>query len=126
LVINVQLDSKMKTDKQKKVKQHINTVSGGERSFSTVSFLLALWSVTDNPFRALDEFDIFMDVQNRGIIIELLIYHARNTPNKQYIFISPQDYSTIKPGPDIMIQKMYPPIRGQQSVVQNDQVDSVE
>ena len=33
---------------------------GGERSFSTLCFALALHHLTEAPFRAVDEFDIFM------------------------------------------------------------------
>lgn len=67
-------------------------LSGGERSFSTVCFLLALWDVSESPFRALDEYDVFMDAVNRRISTQLIIDHASYTSrDRQFILISPQD-----------------------------------
>ena len=52
-----------------------------------------------NPFRALDEFDVFMvsylhintkDAVNRRISMKLLIENSREE-SCQYIFITPQD-----------------------------------
>lgn len=35
-------------------------LSGGERSYSTVAFILSLWDSTDLPFYFLDEPDVYM------------------------------------------------------------------
>lgn len=36
-------------------------LSGGERSYSMVALLLALWEGMPNPFRMIDEYDVCMD-----------------------------------------------------------------
>lgn len=35
------------------------SLSGGERSFSTVAFLISLWSCVEHPFYFMDEYDVF-------------------------------------------------------------------
>lgn len=38
----------------------LKALSGGERSFSTVAFIVALWDVVNTPFFFMDEYDVFL------------------------------------------------------------------
>ncbi|XP_066139567.1 structural maintenance of chromosomes protein 6 [Euwallacea fornicatus] len=72
-----------------------SNLSGGERSFSTVAFLYALWQCMDFSFYFLDEFDVFMDKMNRTKVIEVLLHHANAKPDLQFVFLTPQDMPSI-------------------------------
>ncbi|CAG9858163.1 unnamed protein product [Phyllotreta striolata] len=94
---------------------HSNTsnLSGGERSFSTVSFLYALWQCTDLPFYFLDEFDVYMDKLNRAKIIDILLHHAKSRPYLQFVFLTPQDVSFL--GDDVTVLKLEDPRKNNNS-----------
>jgi chromosome segregation ATPase len=64
--------------------------AGGERSFTTVAFILALGEYTESPFRAMDEFDVFMDAINRRIATQTLLEFAREKGHLQFVFLTPQ------------------------------------
>ncbi|CAF0863734.1 unnamed protein product [Adineta ricciae] len=86
------------------------SLSGGERSFSTVCFMLALWEVVEMPLRCLDEFDVFMDHVTRRTAMNLVLEVAREK-KKQYIFLTPQDLSFLKITDDMRILRMPQPKR---------------
>ncbi|KAH7441772.1 hypothetical protein KP509_03G053800 [Ceratopteris richardii] len=65
-------------------------LSGGERSFSTLCFTLALQEMTEAPFRAMDEFDVFMDAVSRKISLDTVVDFAVSH-GSQWIFITPHD-----------------------------------
>lgn len=72
------------------------SLSGGERSFTTVAFLISLWKTVDFPFYFLDEYDVFTDQVNRSYITKLLIGNAQAIKTRQYVFLTPQDMSEFK------------------------------
>jgi len=64
------------------------THSGGERSTSVMAFLLALQQNVISPFRAVDEFDLHMDPQNKEAVSEFIVQTMEGT-NDQYMAITP-------------------------------------
>lgn len=51
----------------------LKTMSGGERSFTTVSLLLAMWDLSSSPLRCLDEWDVFLDTANRTVAAKMMV-----------------------------------------------------
>jgi len=64
------------------------THSGGERSSSVMAFLLALQQNIMSPFRAVDEFDLHMDPQNKEVVSDFIVSTVDNTTD-QYMAITP-------------------------------------
>nr|XP_034181336.1 structural maintenance of chromosomes protein 6 [Osmia lignaria]XP_034181337.1 structural maintenance of chromosomes protein 6 [Osmia lignaria] len=87
------------------------SLSGGERSYSTVAFILALWDCTGLPFYFLDEFDVFMDKVNRRVIMDILLDHAKTHPQSQFVFLTPLDTSNVLKEDHITIHQLAEPER---------------
>ena len=92
------------------------TLSGGEKSFSTICLLLSLWEAMGSPIRCLDEFDVFMDNVNRDVSMKMMIQAARRSVSRQFILITPQAMGNVQLGPDVKIHKMNDPERGQRAL----------
>ncbi|EAT78076.2 hypothetical protein SNOG_14536 [Parastagonospora nodorum SN15] len=89
------------------------TLSGGEKSYSTVCLLLALWDAMGSPIRCLDEFDVFMDSVNRERSMKMIIQAARRSIGRQFIFITPQAMNNVDHTSDVKIIRMTDPERNQ-------------
>jgi hypothetical protein len=80
-------------------------LSGGERSYTQVSLLLALGESIECPFRVMDEFDVFMDSVNRDMTIQLLVNAAKMDATKQFIFVTPNDLRCAV----LLLHRLLPP-----------------
>jgi chromosome segregation ATPase len=69
LDVHVQPDDTVKGSKGRQTK----TLSGGEKSFSSVCLLLSLWEAMGAPLRCLDEYDVFMDDVNRDVTTKMIV-----------------------------------------------------
>ncbi|KAG9250152.1 P-loop containing nucleoside triphosphate hydrolase protein [Emericellopsis atlantica] len=83
--LRVEPDETRKSDAGRNTK----TLSGGEKSFTSICMLLAIWEAVSSPIRCLDEFDVFMDNVNRAMSTNLLCDAARRSVSRQYILITP-------------------------------------
>ncbi|KAJ7990795.1 hypothetical protein DPEC_G00290620 [Dallia pectoralis] len=89
----------------------LRSLSGGERSFSTVCFILSLWEITESPFRCLDEFDVYMDMHNRRISLDLLLELSERQHLRQFFFITPLSTSNLPKSDHIKIHQLQDPER---------------
>ncbi|KAL6105278.1 uncharacterized protein ACO6RY_06840 [Pungitius sinensis] len=94
----------------------MRSLSGGERSFSTVCFMLSLWEITESPFRCLDEFDVYMDMHNRRISLDLLLELSERQHLRQFIFITPITTSNLPKTSLIKIHQLQDPERGSETM----------
>ena len=69
------LDLQVEPDRTEKrtAGRSTKTLSGGEKSFSSICLLLSIWEAMGSPLRCLDEFDVFMDNVNRAISTNMLV-----------------------------------------------------
>ncbi|KAL8998456.1 MAG: hypothetical protein Q9169_002493 [Polycauliona sp. 2 TL-2023] len=99
------------------------TLSGGEKSFSTICLLLSLWDAMGAPVRCLDEFDVFMDSVNREVSMRKMvsahairldgdlfdrlsqIEAARYSVGKQFVLITPGSMGSVSSSHDVKIIK---------------------
>eukprot|EP00531_Pseudo-nitzschia_arenysensis_P017651 CAMPEP_0116143792 /NCGR_PEP_ID=MMETSP0329-20121206/15640_1 /TAXON_ID=697910 /ORGANISM="Pseudo-nitzschia arenysensis, Strain B593" /LENGTH=1209 /DNA_ID=CAMNT_0003639137 /DNA_START=160 /DNA_END=3789 /DNA_ORIENTATION=+ len=103
----VQKDKDIEQSQQNDVK----ALSGGERSFTTISLLLAIGETLETPFRVMDEFDVFLDPVTRKKVIDQLVHVGTEMGHRQFIFITPQDVSNLTSSPTLKILQMKPPER---------------
>ncbi|MCJ1311024.1 Structural maintenance of chromosomes protein 6 [Agyrium rufum] len=107
--IDIQPDESQASSKGRKTA----TLSGGEKSFSTICLLLSLWEAMGPPIRCLDEFDVFMDSVNRDISMKLMIAAAQNSVGRQFLLITPQSMNSINSDNNVKIIRLTDPERGQ-------------
>ncbi|KAL3422325.1 RecF/RecN/SMC N terminal domain-containing protein [Phlyctema vagabunda] len=64
--------------------------SGGERSVSTIFYLMALQSLAKSPFRVVDEINQGMDPRNERMVHERMVEIACQEHTSQYFLITPK------------------------------------
>ncbi|XP_064486253.1 structural maintenance of chromosomes protein 6-like [Ornithodoros turicata] len=108
-------------EENSQLQQDLKALSGGERSFSTVCFVLALWETMECPFRVMDEFDIFMDMGKRRVSLEMILEMTRRKSRSQFVFLTPIELPSISAFNNVNIMMMPEPHRSNGQLPQADQ-----
>jgi len=90
-----QLKMKLKLSNHDKATTDVRTLSGGEKSWSQLCFLLSVSHLVDGPISILDEFDVFMDGVTREASVNALVEFCKDK-DRQFIFITPNDARPFK------------------------------
>ena len=107
-----ELDMQVSTPNDK-TERSVDTLSGGEKSYSQMSLLLATWKPMRSRIIALDEFDVYMDQVNRKVGTGLIVSKLKDNNRTQTIIITPQDIGKITDINDtsVMIHRIKDPKR---------------
>lgn len=77
--------------------------SGGERSVSTIFFLMALQSLSIAPFRVVDEINQGMDPRNERRVHARMVDIACRTQTSQYFLITPKLLTDLEYHPNMKV-----------------------
>ncbi|XP_071964942.1 structural maintenance of chromosomes protein 5-like [Antedon mediterranea] len=81
--------------------------SGGERSVSTILYLMALQEINKCPFRVVDEINQGMDPNNERKVFEFMVQTACREATSQYFLITPKLLPNLKYGPKMAIHCVF-------------------
>lgn len=81
------------SDTHSKTQRAMSTLSGGEKSFTQIALLMAVWESMQVGFVSLDEYDVFMDKANRALSLRVLA-ETVNRHKMQCLLITPQAIET--------------------------------
>ncbi|KAL0037264.1 hypothetical protein WJX79_009148 [Trebouxia sp. C0005] len=105
--LELKVDMDGGTSNRRSVVKDMKSLSGGERSYTSVCFIMALANVISAPFHCMDEFDVFMDAINRRVSLAALLEFAIQNSHVQLILLSPQDVSAVEEA-RLLAQKSLP------------------
>ena len=74
--------------------EDLRGLSGGERSYATLAFVMALARVSESPLQILDEPDVFMDPVTRQAALDLMLAEQRRS-RTQLIYATPHDVNRM-------------------------------
>lgn len=110
LVISTKMANHETDNGERHETKDLRSLSGGERSFTTLCFMLALAEICQNPVRVMDEIDVFQDEANRRASFKVLIeFFVKFLTDKQIVIITPHSLPPFDQSPSIKISKFDPP-----------------
>lgn len=90
--------------------KELSSLSGGEKSMTTLCFLLAMAEMCQNPLRVFDEIDVYQDDASRRASYKTIIHTCtKYLSNRQIILITPCKLPNFDETPSLKIVRMPDP-----------------
>lgn len=113
LHIVTQMATHRKEDGQLYTTKDNRALSGGEKSYTTLCFILALAEICQNPLRVMDEIDVFQDEGTRHASFRTIVtFCTQYLANRQIIIITPHPLPRFDTTDAVRIQRLAAPRRG--------------
>lgn len=104
--------------------EDLRTLSGGEKSYTTLCFILALAEICQTPVRVMDEIDVFQDEASRHASFTTITqFCTQYLSNRQIIIITPLALPNFTSNDAVRVVKLPDPVRqdgsGRQTLMDN-------
>lgn len=125
LNISTKMSSHTKADGERFETKDLRSLSGGERSFTTLCFMMSLAETCNVPVRVMDEIDVYQDEANRRASYKLLIqFFQEHLSNRQIIVITPHALPDVHPSPFVRIVRVEKTNEGRAGSGRQTQIDN--
>lgn len=112
LRLSTEMATHQKVDGETHRTEDLRTLSGGEKSYTTLCFILALAEICQTPIRVMDEIDVFQDEASRHASFTTITqFCTQYLSNRQIIIITPLALPNFTSNEAVRVVRLPDPVR---------------
>lgn len=124
LRLSTEIATHERVDGERHRTEDLRTLSGGEKSYTTLCFILALAEICQTPVRVMDEIDVFQDEASRHASFTTITqFCTQYLTNRQIIIITPLALPNFTSNDSVRVVRLPDPVRqegrGRQTRIDN-------
>lgn len=112
LRLSTEMSTHQKVGGERHRTEDLRTLSGGEKSYTTLCFILALAEICQTPIRVMDEIDVFQDEASRHASFTTITqFCTQYLSNRQIIIITPLALPNFTSNEAVRVVRLPDPLR---------------